>query len=319
MNLLKTILFKPYFLLKKIYYRLTNKKLKDEVSLLRYQIQYLKKHFDIENMKPATGWLREYQLKELDFAIELIEYFNKQSVFPFFDAGSLLGVVRHKGFVPWDDDIDLGVSREEFNKIIQIAKTSFVWINTNNITTDFLEFTDNAIKQNCNKYVVIQTPYCLHIYKGTSLKDSVNVEFFPFDYVKENVTDNEFILFTQEVKKNIDLSKPWERIFNYYSEQLENSNFFSKEKTSRITPGFGHYALTQYRFWGFRDTNDYLPLTKKEFENKMVPVPNNAEKFLSKNYSSWKDYPKDFGISHDLENLNVYLERINQTINYKEF
>ena len=309
---IKRIIKRFVFLIKKIIDYLTNKKIKDENKKLRYQVEYLKRHCDIESLKPATGWLRDFQLKELEFALEVISILNKKEIYPFFDAGSLLGVIRHKGFVPWDDDIDLGVTRKEFNNIIEISKNEFVWIDTSNIKINFLQYTDDAITQNPNKYVAIRTPYCLHIYKGTSLKESLNVEFFPFDYVKDNISEENFCNYINEVKSKIDLSKPWKNIFDYYDEELSKNVFFTEDKTTRITPGLNHYALTQYKFYGFRTAKDYLPLTTKEFENQMVPVPNNAEEFLEKNYSSWKEFPNDFGISHDLEALNIYLNQIKQ-------
>lgn len=61
--------------------------------------------------------IHEGLLRALDWFVELANKHNVQFVL---DAGCLLGAVRNQKFIPWDDDIDLTMSRTEFNRLINI-------------------------------------------------------------------------------------------------------------------------------------------------------------------------------------------------------
>ena len=289
-----------------------------ENELLKYQLEYMKFHFDIENMKPATGWLRQYQLKEAEYTKYFFDLFNKLNIHPFLDGGSLLGAVRHHGFIPFDDDIDIGVLREDYDKIEKYCKEKFYWLDTCNLDCGILEKTDLTIKTHPDEFIAFKTPFCIHIYKGSSLADACNIEFFVYDFVNENINEEQFLKYRNYIKSNIDLSKPWKKIFDFYDKEMSSNIFFSSKPTNRVTPGIGNYVFTKYNFYGFRNTEDLLPLCNLEFENLKLPCPNNARNFVSKHYSSL-GYPNDIGISHDLETLNQYLHTIGEGIDYKEF
>ena len=293
----------------------------EDYKKLSFQFDYLKRHSDISHLKPATGLLREYQIKELDFAKEIILLLNSMEIFPFFDGGCLIGAVRHKGFVPWDDDVDFGLMRADFEKIEIIAKEKYIWLEYDNTKKDSnLEmFIDDALKENPNKYIFYRTPYCIHCYKGTSLSDSVNVEFFPYDYVKEGITEEEYKKYIEYIKPETDLHKPWNSIFDFYQKELENSKCLTRQKTSRIIPGLGNYAQTQYTFYGFLKYDDVFPLTQLQFENILIPVPNKAVVRVENIYKNWNSYPKDLGISHDMEAKKQYLIDSGIKINEDDF
>lgn len=63
---------------------------------------------------------REVQMAELRILLDLQEICEENGLTLYLFAGTLLGAIRHKGFIPWDDDIDVCLSRPDYEKLIQI-------------------------------------------------------------------------------------------------------------------------------------------------------------------------------------------------------
>lgn len=73
-------------------------------------------------MTMTNDQLRRAQMIQLDILKEFHRVCHSNNLKYWLDSGTLLGAVRHKGFIPWDDDLDVGMPREDYEKFLQIAE-----------------------------------------------------------------------------------------------------------------------------------------------------------------------------------------------------
>ena len=69
--------------------RIENKRLKKENDTLAFQVSYLKRHFDIGQMKPANGYLREFQLVEVDFTRHILDLLKPYGIREMVQTGTV--------------------------------------------------------------------------------------------------------------------------------------------------------------------------------------------------------------------------------------
>lgn len=257
------------------------------------------KTIDACRLKPATGKLRDYQLKTFDFCKRILKQLEDLKIKYFPIGGTLIGAIRNGGFVPWDDDFDIGMMRSDYNKTLEFCKANYICIPPkllslalNNRAQVWAKFLKKYPKQS----IFSQTPHHIQIIYGTCLEDVVNIDIFPHDYYDENCTLEDYkryIADVTEIKYNLD---NFQKILNFYDkERVENPIF--NPQGSIIYYGLDNidnYILSKK---GFFNENTLFPLKKIKFEDSEIYIQNKPLEYAELQYSNCLKMPPDIEIS----------------------
>ena len=89
------------------------------LSSLKFQsMMYLNHFVDMKNCMPARGGMRQIQEERLKVLFEVVDVLEKNGIGYWLHGGTLLGAVRFGFFIPWDDDIDIGIWEDDKEKVL---------------------------------------------------------------------------------------------------------------------------------------------------------------------------------------------------------
>ena len=122
---------------------------------------------------------------QLIIAREIKRLCDKHNIKYFIIAGTLLGAIRHGGFIPWDDDMDVGMLREDYEKFLKVAKTE--------LGEDFFLQTPETDKNYGLPFakILLNGTRLVEATAGSNAKKGIFVDVFPFDVAPENEADRE--------------------------------------------------------------------------------------------------------------------------------
>ncbi len=259
------------------------------------------------NMPKADGDLRILQEGSAYILKRLSEICHENNLRFFLDGGTLLGAERHHGFIPWDDDIDIGLLRDDYWKLWDILK------NNNELTIHYY------FMYNPNK-----SPVSSDIITKVKFKDSdlFYVDIFPYDCINdENDIEKSFenhkklsLLIHNEFRKYFEDNKYQQKY--YFKPQAEPSfddniteiikNFISTHNYNNngkyIVLG-ADQSLGFIKLCGAYCYDDYYPLAENAviFEKSIYNAPKNYEWVLTQKYGDYLSLPKNITPTHSKE------------------
>lgn len=134
-------------------------------------MQYAYKPEELERLKKT----------EMEVLAAFIEICEKHDLPYFLNGGTAIGAVRHQGFIPWDDDMDVGMLRDDYEKFLQVAPKEM---------EGKFELMNAEINKDCPGYTMrmckVGTKHITDEHSKYPTTFGIRIDIFPYDNVPED-------------------------------------------------------------------------------------------------------------------------------------
>ena len=220
----------------------------------------------------------------------LIGLLDNQEVEYWVDGGTLLGAVRHKGMIPWDDDIDIGV------------------LNTNQNKSKIIQLTSNLKKHNLG---LVKTYYGFKVFDKSGkkiIKNSWSVHKRRFKENHPKITRRHSI--TKEAAMSYKKPKSI-RYQNYRYPSIDI--FLMKQRSDNLIYIKNRWKKCYYNL------DDIFPLKKYNYHKMKVWGPNKYKGYLNNCYGkNWNDYAV-IEYNHSTEKIKKPIQKFKLTSNHRKY
>jgi lipopolysaccharide cholinephosphotransferase len=239
--------------------------------------------------------LRKAQLRMLEILIEVDKICKKHNIPYWIDYGTLLGAVRHGGFIPWDDDLDISMMKEDYDRFLSIAPKELPeqFVVQNLSTEKYYPITFSKIVDIKTKTI----DHTMDFSQRNRKYQGIWIDIFPI--IKGNVC----------LRRWLDplYGRCYRRVHHFepfnFSVLIAYLLFPLMWLLKQLMIFLNVFCEKGYRMDEFglmgslysmqKHYRDYLPTKDIKFESIIVPVPNNYEKVLTGYYGNYMQIPPE--------------------------
>ena len=197
--------------------------------------------------------LRKVQLVQLEIAREVKRVCDEYEIPYFLCFGTVLGAVRHQGFIPWDDDLDIGMTREHYERFLEIAPKA--------LEPEYYLHTWHVDPEYALPFAKVRKRGTLYLEgKSTRLKENgFYIDIFPFDYLPADPAQKAAL-----DKKLLDLFRT-KLMKSHYTPWMENGKIIWKKRI-----GYVYYQMKAALTTHEKLISEYESLVASFPENEAV-------------------------------------------------
>lgn len=236
-------------------------------------------HFDQifpDNRETGETRLKQCQLVMLRM-LKILDYLcNKYDIQYFLTGGSLLGAVRHQGFIPWDDDLDVGMTRENYEKFVeyavpQLPKDIFFQNRETDPHYPYIEMVEARLRDKYSSYAT----------SNNKFHEGLQVDIFVYDC---SFFSNRFLIIVENIILGL-LSSDRRRA--QVLKWIEKYSPFSHVYASSYLQNLGMLK----RLGTYKTREEISRLIRTPFEDMEVYIPTGWDKFLKRQYGNYMKLP----------------------------
>lgn len=255
---------------------------------------------------PEGSTLRMAQLKMLELLNFIDKTCHQHNLSYWLDSGTLLGAARHSGFIPWDDDTDICMPREDAMKLKEILKSDVheghIILQTKDCDSNYPHSSWMTLRDLNSRYIQDLYQHNLFKYQGLQV-DIFIMECNVPRYIKKltSIIHNLLIYYPLRNEYHTKIFRPF---VNINHQILDKAVYpilrLIKNHKNTITYGVGNPFKKEHKI------KDVYPLKKIEFEGYEFSCPNNVDSYLTNLYGSWMEIPNEDHVIIHTHNIEMY-------------